>query len=804
MKRIGLSIAIAAALGLSGCFGGSSSSSSGVTDSTVSGTASKGIIISGLVSAHLFDENGVREETPIATAITDENGKYSLTIPAEHKGKPLYIDISNNAAGDVAATMKCDISGGCGDGINFGDAYTLEDDFSLGAVLPETGGTVSVNLTPFTTAAAKKALSAIEAVGGGSGVASLITNANSSVANTLNDILGSTLASVNDIPVVDLTDTAAVAAAVAAGDTIDVKVAALNAAVVSAVQADDSALSIEQAIDTFTDNLADNALVGNSSDESVTDVAEILAEAEEVLADVSTAATEAGTESAELTELTEEIETVQNEAAAEEPDAEVDDTPSPTAGSANLDKVKAFVEELRELGTVIDGKTVKEGGDSVADILDGFDLQIDAADMISGDDAEIAMEALARSVSAIEDVYDLNFDTETGLPTLASELTTFPATVTSVEEGFDVIIEKTDDVFTFTVDDSVEVELENDTGEITTESADVNVTATVNTLTIVEVENEPTIEGNATLEGGTIDADVDINITGTVSTTTIDLTVTNGIVKGNLDIVSEELNSEDPAVVETDDATFELNGFVFDLDVVLSQKEVGGITDPLIFTGGLAFNVSNLEYIEDEEEINDQSSGGVGWLDKYTYSLDVVGLDITGTFANTEDESFDMAFSINADASNVPSLMETFENQDKTESTGGETETNFVAADASLTFDAMLDGVADAVTFSFNVERTGFDDVEASVGLSYPGRTITIEATGGNLDSDGSALASLTLTNNDGVVMQIDADESIVDEDEEITGTIKVNGDTATYAELANVNGVDIIRYSDGTFVSAF
>jgi hypothetical protein len=816
MKRLGLSIAIAAALGLSACGGSSSSSSSsGATASTVSGTASKGIIIGGLVSAYLFDASGNPETTALVTAITNENGEYSLTIPAAHVGKPLYIDINNNNAAGDAATMKCDISGGCGSDIEFGEAYTLADDFSLGAVLPEAGGAVSVNLTPFTTAAAKKALDDIEVVGGGSGVASLISNANSSVANTLNGILGSTLASVNDIPIIDLTNPVAVAAAIAAGDTDDVKVAALSAAIVSAVQADDDALSIEEAIAEFTDDLSENALVGNASDDSVTDVAEILAEVEDVLLEVSEAATEAGTASDALTELTAEIEEIKDDAEAEDPDEEVDDTPSPTAGSANLDKVKAFVEELRELGTVIDGKTLKEDGETIETILEGFDMQIDAADTVTSDDAELAMEALVRAVSAIVDVYDANFDTETGLPTEESELTTFPATISSEEEALAVEINLSAGVYSFSVvDEAVIAELEESSDSIQiaavaikeTPTASVNITVTLNALTIVEVENDGTTEGGVYSEDGTVDANVDLNITGTVSTNTIDLTVTNGIVKGELDVVWEGVDTEsEKTSVETDDATFELNGFEFDLDVVLSQKTSENIPDPLTFTGGFEFTVSNLDFIEDEEETFGQSENGPDELDQYTYSLDVVGLDITGSFANTTGESFDMAFSINADASNVPSLIETFENQDKTDSTGGETEANFVAADASLTFDANLDGFTDSVTFSFDVERTGYDDVDASVSISYPGRTIMIEATGDNLDSDDeTGLASLTLTNNDGVVMAVNADESIVNEDDEITGTMTVEGDTTIYAELANVNGVDIIRYSDGSFVSAF
>ena len=76
MKKLGLSVAIAAALGLTACGGGGGGGggSSAPAGATVSGTASKGIVIGGKVNAYLFKSDGTPDTTTVATATTDANG----------------------------------------------------------------------------------------------------------------------------------------------------------------------------------------------------------------------------------------------------------------------------------------------------------------------------------------------------------------------------------------------------------------------------------------------------------------------------------------------------------------------------------------------------------------------------------------------------------------------------------------------------------------------------------------------------------------------------------------------------------
>jgi len=413
MKRIGLSIAIAAALGLSACGGSSSSSSPSVAAaSTVSGTASKGIIVGGLVSAYLFDASGNPETTAVATAITDENGDYALQVPAAHNGKPLYIVIDDN---DGAAIMKCDIAGGCdndGDGVidaEFGaDLDLAADELTMSAVLPESAASVSVNITPLTTVAAEVAKVAILLDPENDfNVQEAISNANSQVAERFG-LSGD----VTKFEIVDLTDPEEVASTLGSleGDEA-VQYAAINAAIISAVQSDAATeVSIDAAIANFAAEYVDNGLTTNSDDAALTDLGDILEDAQEVLAEVSDDIEALDGDFSDATASLDALETTVEEEQTVADDATVSDTgdqgtASPTAGATNLAKVKAFVEELRELGTAIDSSLVKntdgESQGSVEAILDNFDIQADAADLASGDDVEKSIEGLGLAIEAM-------------------------------------------------------------------------------------------------------------------------------------------------------------------------------------------------------------------------------------------------------------------------------------------------------------------------------------------------------------------------------------------------------------------
>lgn len=168
------SAVIAAALMVGGCSGssGGSESSSVPTspraESTLSGSAIKGVIRQGLVSVYLVEEeNGamVISDESIATAVrTDSNGQYELSISAALEDATLVVELN----ADSQTRMLCDVTDGCGDDsegspIDFGEEFSLSESFSLKGLVGgvNEGDTVSAHLSPLTHMMVARAESAV-------------------------------------------------------------------------------------------------------------------------------------------------------------------------------------------------------------------------------------------------------------------------------------------------------------------------------------------------------------------------------------------------------------------------------------------------------------------------------------------------------------------------------------------------------------------------------------------------------------------------------------------------------------------
>jgi len=146
-KKLALAIAISTALTACGGGGGSSSSSSTPSTYTVSGTAAKGVIQKGIVTAKEY-VNGTWNT--VGTSLTDDNGDYSLLLSG-YAGGILKIEITAGSN----TTMKCDGSSGCGDAA-FGQSVALPQSFSMSAILPtvSTPSLTNIPVTPYTNMAA--------------------------------------------------------------------------------------------------------------------------------------------------------------------------------------------------------------------------------------------------------------------------------------------------------------------------------------------------------------------------------------------------------------------------------------------------------------------------------------------------------------------------------------------------------------------------------------------------------------------------------------------------------------------------
>lgn len=144
-----------------------------ISSTQISGTAVKGVIKKGKVSAYGF-VNGQINDLPLATSYTDSQGRYSLVI--DNYNGPLFIEVSANSD----TTMTCDIIDGC-NGFLFSEDIPLDDEFNLKTAIPLDGSKAEIiaNATVITTLAAELAekYNNVDEI--------VIQNANTHVANLL-------------------------------------------------------------------------------------------------------------------------------------------------------------------------------------------------------------------------------------------------------------------------------------------------------------------------------------------------------------------------------------------------------------------------------------------------------------------------------------------------------------------------------------------------------------------------------------------------------------------------------------------
>lgn len=132
-SRKALPIAILTTL-LAACGGGSSDSGTSniapaVTEGTITGTASKGILQKAIVTAYKISDGkkGEKLGTPV---MTGDNGEYSLKISG-YAGAVLL-----EMTSDANTKMLCDIPAGCESTTDFGKPVSAAG-LTLQTVLPE-------------------------------------------------------------------------------------------------------------------------------------------------------------------------------------------------------------------------------------------------------------------------------------------------------------------------------------------------------------------------------------------------------------------------------------------------------------------------------------------------------------------------------------------------------------------------------------------------------------------------------------------------------------------------------------------
>ncbi len=121
---------------LTGCGGGSSASGGGPADTVIGGTASKGIIVNGMVK--IFALNAGGSKTLLKTAMTNGEGKYEVSI-GKYQG-PVMAEVSGDYLDEATGLI-----------------FTVFEDSPLRAAIAEAKGEVKIAVTPFTELALQMA-----------------------------------------------------------------------------------------------------------------------------------------------------------------------------------------------------------------------------------------------------------------------------------------------------------------------------------------------------------------------------------------------------------------------------------------------------------------------------------------------------------------------------------------------------------------------------------------------------------------------------------------------------------------------
>lgn len=415
-KRKTLPLLIATlALSMGGCGGGGGGGGGGTTGVTLNGTAAKGIIKNGIVTAEELKSDGTVLRT-VGNATTVADGSYELDVDGSYEGGPIKITITT----DDTTEMKCDVSAGCGsrtDGItdtnssiDFGEWYK-PGPLTMKALVAEAaaGDSISANVTPYTDLAASQVLAA------GTVDKSAVYNANSEVSTMLGgiDILNTRPLDITD-PAVD-------------GTANEKAYAAFGSAIAALATPDaDGHPDINAALSTLSTSFSGGKIV--TDDTAATNKDEIFS-LQELITAASDTFTEAGISdtSGVVAELQDDVDSAVDTDSDGLPD--IDPEPSGTAGSATLTKVKSFVGDVRTWGTVI--------GDEMRAKNNAFDQQTSLA----SDAADMSRQLLINpALEAALDAIALNFD---GIQT-GTELSSYGVGFTSGT------ISKSNGIFTIT------------------------------------------------------------------------------------------------------------------------------------------------------------------------------------------------------------------------------------------------------------------------------------------------------------------------------------------------------------------
>lgn len=792
-----LVIASAIILVLNACGGGSGGGNTNPTDtdsnsSTINGSASKGMVLGGIVNAYLITDTGEKGEKIAGPAITDSSdGSYELTLSDEYDGiSPLIIEVT--AASDGSTKMKCDLEICQTDDANnptvqFGDIYnvnTTVSNFNLSAVFEGTKSSNTVNLTPLTHVAAKFAQNKISK---GATPAEAIVTTNAQIGNRFG--LGNNLTSQ---AVIDLTNPTDINLATA--DTLEYNLKSVGIIQAMLDPSDrPTGKKIIEILESFVNQyiehgIADNDGAGDADNPDSISQEEILVGARKLLDKIKNL-TGIDTIDSDINNINAKLS-----AEEEEKNQSTDSTPKQgdipkDVGSEGLIAAKNFVQQVRDFAH------------STSDGLKAFKPQITTATDISSDDTIVTIEAIVLAATAITEA-DSALTRDSALSNYTSG------------DGVNVAIDTNSENPVFTVNQIVTFYSDYDNRD---HSVAVKLSATGNFLDATE----DTQDGNLETKSGKVTATLDI-IEGVASNEGVRLTINgNSTVSGELMLSEKDDRSSTEEILgnqgsgsrtEESEYNYTLTGLDFALGITIEQIK----SSPAMFTGNLSARVNVVDYDvtknhESSYSYNDeQSSGSAENSETKTVDINNMVLTLSGEFTK-DSEQLSATISAAIDGLNGSCVTSDgyrynddfslgiydYIDYPKTEDCSiQQSNSDYAAASLSLRFSINVNGIADKVDVEANVNRTGMEMGDVEVDITYGGNTLNA-----NYHYNPQDIDVINIVNHNDVILKMteqrnDSDDLIA------SGWIKQNG--KKYADIHEPAGLPRITFIDGYFESMF
>lgn len=800
--------------------GGGGDGGGGTTETTFgatsAGVAAKGIIRGGVITAEELDASGsvLRQ---VGSAVTDDQGAYSLDIGPDYAGGPLLLTITGKP--DGSTRMVCDVAAGCGadpvtsQAVAFGDALTLTEAFKMTAIVPPVanGASISAQITPYTHMAARRALAA------GTLDANTVKNAISEV----NQMVG---VNILDIPPVDITDPAK---RDAASPEARAYAAFLAGAGELALAGGDLQSGLDQLATAFEDGVLD--------DSDPVDPAELLAA-------VQAEAANAGVDSDPV--LTQILATMGSGINGDcTTGCSYDPQPADTATQSAVEKARDIVAQTRAWGTSL--ADLETPLDAFGSNLDTASAVLDANSRVLGETLGFVLDAVGAELGAQAQAGPLALTTYTAdvVDNVAIPAVTLgQATVTLSDNGglkLAIVADGLSNGVAVALDASSSLPATNAlglinagtpmslagldlgfTGSVSNAQASMRLdrmdfTSTFDTPITVDpaaaTQEEPVLT-SASLTGGlTLQAN-GATFSGDASITFVPL---SGGATSAIDSVALSRLSLKKISLGGDFSDANGNSFTADFSLTANNAEtfdtLGGLAcggwqyvgdtiqgDPL---GAVDYALANsgytnafLEYVY-YDAWNDQTVfEGIDQTDGTPIYEPVPGdvLDVTGYLTGLSSQTDCAAAPVQvSEASYYYSAYGNYTSLSGKVYFGPvETATDFANLTLNLTMDLALTGYPDT-TAVITANRTAQEGGDLLLTLSHGGQSVTFSLSKADMATPGEG--TLTVTTPDGAELLMTLVEG------NATGTVKI-GDTTVATVEETDSGLIMVRYSDGTF----